>query len=342
MRKSRDDTVLAVLVGLYLRTGKPVASSQVARCPSVMLSPATVRTVMARLEERGLIVRSHPSSGGVPSDLGLRGVLDRDLPRRRVSPAARRVIESRVQAAPGGIVEDLSWIAQLTAQLTREAGVAVRPMDDEPSLAALSLVRLDRQRVLAVVIGDDGAVAKRICEAGDENSVPDVTRLAARAMERFSGRSLDAIRRRLESDDAGWRWRPAEHRLLTQAFARSGDAEVTVAGAGNLLEHAGLEKSDGLRTAAGLLEDRAGLAREWRRTFASGPGTRVLLGGESSLTAEGNFGMVATLFHRSGRRVGALGVIGPRRMDYGRIVPVVDYIGKALTRRLEEPGAMHA
>jgi heat-inducible transcriptional repressor len=342
VRKSREETVLSVLVGLYLRTGKPVASGQVARCPSVLLSPATVRTVMAGLEERGLIVRPHPSAGAVPSDLGLRTVLDRDLPRRRVSHKVRNAIETRVNRAPGGMVAELSWIAELTATLTSEAGVAVRPMEDEPSLSSLSLVRLDRRRVLAVVVGDDGVVVKHVCNLKDEVEIEDVPRLASRAMEAFHGMPLDAIRRRLESEDGGRRWGPGERQLLSRALMPSGDVEVSVAGAEHLLDHEGLQQADRLRTAVGLLEDRAGLAREWRRTFASDPSTRVVLGGESRLTAEGSFGMVATLIQRSGRRVGAVGVIGPRRMDYARIVPVVDYIGKAITRRLEEPGAMHA
>ena len=113
------------------------------------------------------------------------------------------------------------------------------------------------------------------------------------------------------------------------------------AGTDRLLQSAEFTEADRIRSLLSALHDRRRMASEWRRALDKGP-TQVIIGRESDVTASGNLGMVATLFFKGGRRAGAVGVVGPRRMNYGRIVPVVKFIGDALTRMLEEPGASHA
>lgn len=343
VRKTREHTVLALIVGLYIRTGRPVASGQVANCPDVLLSPASIRTVMSRLEERGLIIRAHASAGGVPTDRGLRAALDQDLPKRRVSPRARAEIERRITALGHDFIDDLSWLASLAAELTSNAGVAVRPMEDEPTLQGLSLIRLGADLALAIVVGDDGTLTRRAIRIPHTRGDRWIGELGSRANERYGRRRLDDIRRELTAASASLGWTGDELAVLQQAFDRSETAEVTVAGTDKLLESEAFRELDRLRDAVGVLENRSGLADEWRRTLkTSRGGPCVVFGCESELTAAGDLGMVATLIHRSGRTVGAVGVVGPKRMDYPRIVPVVDYIGRAVTRRLDEPGAMNA
>jgi heat-inducible transcriptional repressor len=117
--------------------------------------------------------------------------------------------------------------------------------------------------------------------------------------------------------------------------------EVRVAGADNLLNTDDFAEAERVRSLFATLQDRRRIAREWRRAFNRGK-TQVIIGDESDVTASGALGMVATLFFRGGRRAGAVGVVGPQRMDYSRIVPVVEYIGDSLTRMLEEGGATNA
>ena len=118
------------------------------------------------------------------------------------------------------------------------------------------------------------------------------------------------------------------------------DAEVQVAGADTLASSSEFAEVDRLRSLVNVLQDRTRLASSWRRALR-GRRTRVIIGEESELTASGGLGMVASVFYREGRRVGALGVVGPRRMDYGRIVPLVEFVADMVTGMLEEPGANH-
>ena len=137
--------------------------------------------------------------------------------------------------------------------------------------------------------------------------------------------------------------RQASRRLWPIAGAALMAAAVTwsVPSCIPVLEAGDFAKVDRIRSAVAALQDRAGIVREWRKVFDKGR-TQVIIGGESKVTSSGRLGMVATLFYREGRRAGALGVVGPRRMDYVHIVPVVEYIGDTLTRVLEQPGAIHA
>jgi heat-inducible transcriptional repressor len=341
-------SVLCAVVELYIRSGEPIASKMVARHSGLGLSPATMRNVMAELEEAGYLNRPHPSAGSVPSDLGYR-VYVNNLPRPGAPPpAVRRALEGRMEALRRDLVEDIEWVARLVAEATSEAGVAVRPLGDGPILEAVSLVRLDDRRVLGVVVTDDGAVEKRVLEFGADHSREQLqalsnylTRLLAevpiREIEHRFDRSIgvadDLVDEQIQHD--------ARETIRLLFCRHEDDAEVRFAGTENLLASSDFSEIDRVRSLIATLQDRSCLAKEFRRAFAHGR-TQVLIGEESEATASGNLGIVATLYFRDRRRAGAVGVVGPRRLDYQRIVPVVEYIGDTLTQMLESSGANHA
>ena len=154
----REFVVLNGVVEEYIRTGAPVASRQVVRSSSLRLSSATIRNVMAKLEEGGYLARSHASAGCVPTDAGFRLYVDSLEPNRRPPISVRSELLEQVTANRRELVEDLEWVAQVIADATWEAGMAVRPMDEGPVLEAVSLVDLGAQRVLGVVVTTDGSV----------------------------------------------------------------------------------------------------------------------------------------------------------------------------------------
>jgi heat-inducible transcriptional repressor len=327
-----------------------VASRQVAQSTGLGLSPATFRHVMSELEERQLLARPHTSAGCVPTDAGLRAYVDTLDPGRALPVATRRRIEERVLELQRELHEGLEWVAELVAGLTREAGIAVRPMGEELTLEAVSLVPIGAGRLLGIVVTSEGSIMKAALSV-EEREIPAerAQRLASYLSRRFYGESLERIPQLLEESARCADTVTEEGRLVLLAWAVARElfaaghpsAEVLVAGAGNLFEAGEFEQVERIRSALATLQDRAAIVREWRKVFDKGP-TQVIIGGESSLTSSGQLGMVATLFFRGGRRAGALGVVGPRRMDYFHIVPLVEYIGDTLTRVLEQPGAMHA
>ena len=341
-------SVLYAVVELHIRSGDPVASKQVARHSGLGLSPATMRSVMAELEEGGYLCRAHSSAGRVPSDRGFRHYVDA-LPRRNSpTPTIRREIQQRMVEMRRELFEDVEWVARLIAEATREAGVAVRPIGDGPMLEAVSLVLLDNNRVLGVIVTDDGAVEKRVLELDGDRTRERLQALSNLLTSRLAGLSIREVESRIDVLDPGeGEVGPRDLQVEAQEIARQlfstddRDVEVWIAGTDNLLATSDFVDIERVRSLLTTLQDRARIAKEFRRAFAHGR-TQVLIGEESEATAPGNLGMVATLYFRDSRKAGAVGVVGPRRMDYQRIVPVVEYVGDTLTQMLETPGAIDA
>jgi heat-inducible transcriptional repressor len=342
---SRERTVLGCVVELYISSGSPVASREIVRCSGLGLSSASIRNVVSRLESRGLLTRPHTSAGSVPSDQAFRLYVD-GLGPRKVPATVKRRLEEQIGQMRRELVEDLEWVAKVAADATLEAGVAMRPIGEEPVVEAISMVSLGGDRVLGVIVTSDGTVEKRVVARDDSPRAEDLQQESNLLTRRFRGASAVEIRRRLR--DSQWDQEPAGSLIRRSVetarvlFAEGDDSvELQLAGTNHLLQSEDFVEAERVRSLFSTLHNREQIASEWRRAFDRGP-TQVIIGRESEVTASGNLGMVATLYYKEGRRAGALGVVGPRRMDYGRIVPVVEFIGGALTRMLEEPGAMHA
>lgn len=335
----REASVLEAVVLNFLRTGQPVASREVAATPGQRLSPASIRGVMGRLEEAGLLSRPHPSAGCTPTDRGLRHHIDGIVREHRPSAGIRRHVKARFDEEGSKSVTDLGWVATIAADLTREAGVSVRPVGEMASLEGLTLVPVGGSNVLGVVVTSDGWVGKRVSILREQDLTSDLPALAAQVNRRFGGDPLDSIRQWLVDngqDDPVIT--DGERRFLLEIFADPDEGDVQVAGAENLLSNEAFTEVGRIRSVVRVLEDRPRLAGEWRRALQSTP-TRVLIGEENPLTAGGNLGMVATLYYCQGQTVGAVGIVGPRRMPYKTVVPVVECIGETLSSYLETRAA---
>jgi heat-inducible transcriptional repressor len=209
-------------------------------------------------------------------------------------------------------------------------------------------VLLDHRGVLGLMVGSDGSVEKRVLELDEGLGRDELQRLSNFMTDRLSGvplQSVGELLSRLQTgDEAG-----QDDSLLANARSvvrqlssvDESEIEVHIAGTENLLVSTDFTEIERVRSLLSTLEDRARIAAELRRAFARGR-TQVLIGGESETTAKGNLGIVATLYFRDEQQLGAVGVVGPRRMDYQRIVPVVEYIGDSLTQMLETSGADYA
>jgi len=345
----RELSVLREVVETYIRSGHAVASAAVARRPSLGLSAATIRNVMSDLADSGLLSRGHSSAGCVPTDLGLRVFVDSVCVHHRLPPALKGRLARRIEALRRELVEDMEWVARVVAEATSEAGVAVRPMG-EATLEAVSLIRFDDTRVLAILVTGGGVVERRLLSLGPEWDAARLVETANFLTESFSGTTFTAAREMLahlgdddnESELETGPWLKGVAEAGEQLFSDSvGEVEVLIAGAEQLMQSEDFSEVSRMRALVGALENHGGLVRELRRTFTERR-TEVIIGHESEVTATGRLGVVATLFYREGRRMGAVGVVGPRRMDYRRIVPVVEFIGDTVTRTLEQPGARYA
>lgn len=339
--------VLCAIVELYIRSGGPVASREVARFSGLGLSPATIRNIMAELEEAGYLSRPHASAGTVPSDQTLRLYVDTVLRGCRLTARDRMLLEARMFEMRRELVEDFGWVARVTAEVTLEAGVALRPFGHGRVLEAVSMVALDGGRVLGLLVTADGAVEKHLLTLDEEICRDRLLELGNYLTATYRGLTLDEITEAVNrhaaddqgasSDSLGEQAVEILRQILPAVTAR---VEVQVAGTENLLRTEDFTEIDRVRSLFATLDDEQRIVREIRKALASGP-TQVIIGRESDVTASGELGMVTTLFFKDGQSAGALGVVGPRRMDYARIVPMVEFIGDSLTKMLQEPGALN-
>jgi len=339
----RERDILCEAVELYLASGEAVASAALARSSRSGLSSASLRNILAELEEKGLLVQPHTSAGRVPSDLGFRVFIDRAL--QRVELAQRDERRLKAMLLPSGPLEEvLAQVSRVLADVTTEVGLALAPASQQAILQSVHFVRVAPQRVLAVVVTSGGLVDSRLLAVERDYQAAELERISNYCTLSFAGLTLQEIRSRLLSLMAEERARADE--LLSGVVALAGRAvdadvasggEVFVEGTGRLLERAGPGQLDAVRRLLAAFADKAMLLTLLNE-FVVAAGPRVLLGSEFSLVGGDDLGLIMTSFHRASGEQGLIGVVGLKRMDYPRIIPIVDYIGNYLTRTGGDPG----
>jgi heat-inducible transcriptional repressor len=341
-RRSRE--IFKRIVDQYLETGEPVGSRNVSRILPMALSPASVRNVMADLEQLGLIYAPHTSAGRLPTDFGLRFFVDALLEVGDLSAEERRLIEAQVKAGtPGRTVENvLEEASQALSGLSRGAGVVLASKADV-RLKHIEFIRLEATRALVVLVGEDGSVENRLIDL-DPGTTPSTLIEAANYLNaHLRGRTLSEAKADLERRQATLR---AELDKLTGAVVQAGVASwaaaadgrpdtLIVRGRANLLEDVtAAEDLERIRRLFDDLETQRGLV-DLLANAESGEGVRIFIGSENQLFSLSGSSLVVSPYRDSEQRVvGILGVIGPTRLNYARIVPMVDYTAKVVGRLL--------
>ena len=323
------------VVEAYLERGMPIGSKALAG--SVSLSPASIRGVMQELEERGLLTHPHTSAGRVPTDSGLRLFVDGIMQAAAPNLSERREIERQiVRAQP--IEDALAAASAALSGLSQAAGIVLSPKR-ELRLKQLNFVQLGPTRALAVIVGADGTVENRVVslDAGttahalDEVSNFINARLGGLTLAEAETRLRTEIRERKELVDA------AAAELVASGLAewRQDHARrpvLIVRGQANLIDATAAEDLERVRKLLDELEEAQEIARllEGAR---DAPGCRIFIGSENRMFALSGSSVIAAPYRGSqGEVIGVVGVIGPTRLNYARVVPMVDFTAKALTR----------
>jgi heat-inducible transcriptional repressor len=342
-RRSRD--IFKRIVDQYLETGEPIGSRNISRLLPTTLSPASVRNVMADLEQLGLVYAPHTSAGRLPTEFGLRFFVDALLEIGDLSVDERRQIEARVKATtPGRTVENLlAEASQALSGLSRGAGVVLANKTDI-RLKHIEFVRLEPTRALVVLVGEDGAVENRIVDL-DAGTTPSSLIEAGNYLNtHLRGRSLSEAKAEIEKRQAALR---LELDKRSEALVQAGIASWGAAGGGGrpetLIVRGRANHLDDLTAVEDLerirlLFDDLETQRELIRLLGNaetGEGVRIFIGSENQLFSLSGSSLVVSPYRDSEQRiVGVLGVIGPTRLNYARIVPMVDYTAKVVGRLL--------
>jgi heat-inducible transcriptional repressor len=342
----RAQRILHAVVSEYLQGGEAVGSRTVTRRHDLGLSPATVRNVMADLEELGLLEQRHTSAGRVPTDRGLRFFIDSLLKVRGLTPPEKDVIRARVTGvgAPNRD-EILGNATRLLSEITQHAAVIIAP---DPSLLRfdhLEFVPLRSGKVICVLVTTDGRIENKLISIDDGYEIEErsLGRIHNYLNQLLSGLTLDEVRdkvvRELGEDKNRYdREVAAALRLGQAAFGEPSRADVVVAGQSNLLDPdaaADRARMDRMRDLLRALEDKQLLIRLLDRTKGA-EGIQVFLGAETAHQALADSSVVAMAYGSEERPIGALAVIGPMRMNYGKVMSIVDFTADVVSELLTE------
>ena len=342
MIDDRARTLLKTLVERYIAEGQPVGSRTLSRASGLDLSPATIRNVMADLEELGLIASPHTSAGRVPTPRGYRLFVDTMLTARPldVGDPDPQLVAAREQLHPDQPQRVIAQAASLLSSLSHFVGVVTAPRKSSV-FRHIEFLRLGERRVLVILVAPDGDVQNRVIFTARDYSQGELVEATNFLNAHYAGLTLDEVRTRLKTEVDALREEiaalmEAAVQAGTEALADNSD-KVVVSGEHNLLGVQDFGQDMGsLRKLFDLFERKTELMR-LLDTSSRAEGVRIFIGGESQVVPYEELSIVSAPYEVDGQVVGTLGVIGPTRMAYDRMIQIVDItarlVGNALSQR---------
>jgi heat-inducible transcriptional repressor len=341
----RAREIFRQIVESYVTTGEPVGSRNLARILPMSLSPASIRNVMADLEHSGLIFAPHTSAGRLPTEMGLRFFVDAMMEIGDVNHEEKARIEAQMQAAASRHTFDsaLAEASSLLSGISRGAGVVLTTKVDA-GLKHVEFVRLDADRALVVLVSTDGTVENRLLDLPPGLPASALQEASNFLNARLRGRTLDALKADIE---AGRKAMKRELDAITERLVDAGLAttvgpsearQLIVRGQANLLDDLrAAEDLERIRLLFNDLETQKDVIELLARA-EQGDGVRIFIGSENKLFSLSGSSMIAAPFRDSAQKiVGVVGVIGPTRLNYARIVPMVDYTARVVSGLLDRP-----
>lgn len=332
---TRAREIFRLVVEEYLVTGQPVGSKALATAERVNLSPASIRSVLSDLESLGLLAAPHTSAGRMPTESGLRLFIDGIMQVAEPTREERAAIERRL-SEPGPIEQALEATSAILSDLSAAAGVVMVPRG-EPRVRQLSLVPLSSTEALAVLVSEDGNVENRVLRMAEPVPSTALEEASNYINAHLAGRTLSEAAKAMRARIASGRSeldRAASDLVERGLAVWSQDAArrpvLIVRGQANLLDESALGDLERVRSLLDDLENKQSIA-DLLETARDAQSTRIFIGSENRLFALSGSSVIASPYRdREGRVVGVLGVIGPTRLNYARVVPMVDFTAQSL------------
>jgi len=333
MLTDRARILLKTLVERYIAEGEPVGSRTLSKHAGLALSPASIRNIMSDLEEMGFVTSPHTSAGRVPTPLGYRFFVDTLLTVRPLAQVEVNQLESSL--TPSDPQRLITSASTLLSDLSRFAGLVMTPRRN-PAFRQIEFISLSDKRILLIIVTMEGEVENRVIMTEHPYSASALTEAANYFNQHFAGHRFDQVRAKLR-DELG-RMRDDITHLMSAAVDAGSQAasqeNVVVSGSRKLLDVEELSSNMGnLRRLFDAFEQKTGLLQllDQSRTAA---GVQIFIGGESDLLPLDECSLVTAPYSVDGQVVGTLGVVGPTRMAYERVVPIVDITAKLLSSAL--------
>ena len=339
---TRDRQILSDVIRRFIETGNPVSSKSVARLERHGLSAATIRHVMADLEESGFLLQPHTSAGRVPTAAGYHYYIDSLMPNRALTDREQRYIQGNLAEVLTDVEAMLGMVTHLLFELTHQIGIVLAPTIAETRMKAFHFLSLSGRRALCVLESEGGLIEQRIVKTMSTMTAESLVEVSNFLTDHFTGLSLREIRGRLLTLMADDRARldsliKKAVELAQQALTPDDEPELLFEGTESILTQPELSDIDRVRKLLEAFTSKAELVRMLDQLI-QGDGTRVIIGEESDLTSDLGFSLVATSYGSADRPLGALGIFGPSRMQYERVLPLVDFLGKTVSDTLARGG----
>ena len=338
MLNERAQILLKTLVERYIHEGQPVGSRSLSKFSGLELSPATIRNVMADLEDMGLVMSPHTSAGRVPTPQGYRLFVDELLVINSLKEEELHHLENQLH--PDNPSRLVNAASQLLSELTHFTGVVVTPKRTGAVFRYIEFMALSEKRILLIIVTPDGDVQNRIIFTDTLYSQSDLIEAGNFINQHYAGCTLDQIRSRIQTELKQLRQDMTS--LMNAAIEAGGDAVsessemVVLAGERNLLDT--LDASESLASLKKLFElfERKTKLLQLLELSRNAEGVKIFIGGESDFAAFDDFSVITAPYEMEGAVVGTVGVIGPRRMAYERVIPIVDVTAKLLSNSLSQ------
>ena len=334
----RGKRILEAVIEDYIATAEPVGSRTITRSHALSLSPATVRSVMSELEEMGFLVSPHTSSGRIPTDKAYRLYVNSILEVKHIARDNREEIQRRCRLAGKDMGEVLKETSRLLSSTSSYMGVVMAPRFAANVFRQMEFVKLSSRRILAILISQNGIVQNRLIQVEEEIHQEDLVRMANYLNELLQGLTIAQVRERLltemQSEKVRYDTLMAQALALSEETLGTDDRELFLEGQANILEQPEFSDAGRMREIFRAFEKK-GLILDLLDRSMKADGVQIFIGAESHLLRMEGMSLITSTYMTGKDTVGVLGVIGPTRMGYGRVIPIVDYTAKLISRLLE-------
>lgn len=332
----RARKILYAVITEYIATGEPVGSRRLAKRHGINLSPATIRNVLADLTDAGILSQPHTSAGRVPTERGFRLFVDALIQMREVSSEDRAAVLERMRVLRPGVDDLIREAGRLLASMAGVAAIATRPRADTFLLSQIRFMPLRPGELLAVVITERGAIQNRVITGIAPLEPAELERLNNYLANNVMGRTLVQLRADLaqEVDTERELHSKAKELVDKVTLGADGPGELVIEGGTVLFDRPEFADPENIRRYLRTFDEKERLLDLLDQTIAAG-GVQVLIGSETELEGVPDISLISANYKRGGVHAGTLGIIGPTRMDYGKLVPLVGFTAQVMSDILD-------
>ncbi|MCX7822473.1 MAG: heat-inducible transcriptional repressor HrcA [Syntrophobacterales bacterium] len=340
----RDQEVLKAVIIDYIHTGEPVGSRTVSKKYMKHLGPATIRNIMSDLEEMGYLYQPHTSAGRIPTEKGLRFYLESLMESRKLERDEQELIRRAYQDTTGSTEDVLKRTSQLLSELCAQVGVVLFPKLENVRVKRIEFVRLHEGYIITIIVAESGIVHHRLIKGDEDLSQEELDKYSRYLNDTLKELTLSEIKLKIleemKRDKIAFdRIYSRVVKLLGELFKQTEELEanVYIEGQANLLNNPEFSDIDRLKQIIRTFEDKSRIVKLLDMTIGSREGVHVILGPESQISEFKEIGVVSSPYRRGDFILGVIGVIGPLRMNYPRIVPIVEFTAKVVSEYMQNP-----